>query len=218
MTHFWPETFMDYINIIAAFGTILALSISVFLLKGTVKRINVVKISFEEVIKHNKQGKVTSNEYFVNLTINNVFPAEIEIIGLMVISIDKNLKSVIQKLFNESHILRPYYQSSILVKLQKDAQIKGYFPQKCYIRLMTKDHGSFHIKYDKKFLHDYNAFLNNLEISEIVEYVDAPGGEFYPTIKLPRSFKFYTFGIKLQNYFLKQIKKIHFLKRRKRSQ
>ena len=199
MDNFWPVTFMDYVNIISALGTILALFLSLYILIGTKKVLKIKDVQLCETIFLKKNKEIKERNYFLVIKIISFFPAEIEVDNVIIGAIDKEGRSLYKFDSEQRNILRPYFNSTINVKLETPTYASNFYPALCNFSVSTKDNGTFLINTNKKFVKNYTRYLNNKDLKDVTKIDAFSGGRIYTKLNENLSFRLYRKRIALRN-------------------
>lgn len=190
------KNIFEYINFFSGIGTVIALILSVYLFiwQKRVLKIKNFSIFCDEF--RSLKGNII-RKYFLKVSITSLFPSNVYLENAIILCgplCDINLE------------LGAFYNNTLNIELPPSNSPITFEMWKGDILFITKDHGSFEFNPSKKFISDYNAYLNNKPVENTLKRVDYGNRQkICNNIAIPIKLKCYIYLFKIKN-FLSKIK------------
>lgn len=199
------KNMFDYINFFAGIGSVIALMLSVYLFIWQKRVLKIKKISiFCDEFKSPKRNIV--RKYFLRVSITSLFPSNVFLENAIILCVTNKGLPLFGPLCDINLELGAFYSNTLNIALPPPNFPLTFEIWKGDILLITKDHGSFKFNPSKKFISDYNAYLNNKPVEDTIQRIgDSHRQKICNNIKIPIKLKCYMYLFKIKN-FLSKIK------------
>lgn len=199
------KNIFEYINFFSGIGTVIALILSIYLFIWQKRVLKIKKISiFCDEFKP-KKGNII-RKYFLRISITSLFPSNIFIENAIFLCVTNQGLPLYGPLCDINLELGAFYNNTLNIELPPPNSPLTFEMWKCDILFITKDHGSFKFNPSKKFISDYNAYLNNKPVENTLQRIgDSNRQKICNNIEIPIKLKCYMYLFKIKN-FLSKIK------------
>ena len=199
------KNIFEYINFFSGIGTVIALILSVYLFiwQKRVLKIKNISIFCDEF--RSLKGNII-RKYFLKVSITSLFPSNVYLENAIILCVTNKGSPLYGPLCDINLELGAFYNNTLNIELPPPNSPITFEMWKGDILFITKDHGSFEFNPSKKFISDYNAYLNNKPVENTLKRVDYGNRQkICNNIAIPIKLKCYIYLFKIKN-FLSKIK------------